>query len=73
VSVNYKNNSYGSAAVKLKYLAQLIKELTRFKTALHTSWVKCSVCFFYYRSLTLVRAGVNQRQWAIIKETKTYN
>jgi len=29
---------------------------------IHTSGVECSVCFFYYRSLSLVRAGVNQRQ-----------
>jgi len=41
-----------------------------FKPALHMSGVECGVCFFYYRSLTLVRAGVNQRQWAIMKETK---
>jgi len=31
------------------------------KPALHTSWVKCSICFFYYRSLTLMRAGVIQQ------------
>jgi len=44
------------------------------KTALHTSGVECSVCFFYYyyRSLPLVRVGVNQCQWVIIEETKTY-
>jgi len=40
------------------------------KPALHRSGVECSVCFFYYRS-QLVRAGVNQYLWAIIKETKT--
>jgi len=47
-------------------------KLYSIQTDLHTSWVECSVCVFYYCSLTLVRAGVNQRQWAIIKETKTY-
>jgi len=31
------------------------------KLALHASWVECSVCFFYCRSLTLVRAGVSER------------
>jgi len=25
------------------------------------TWVECNVCFFYYRSLTLVRAGVDER------------
>jgi len=44
----------------------------RVKPALHASGFECSVCFFYYRSLTLERAGVNQCKWAIIKETKTY-
>jgi len=40
------------------------------KLALHTSWVERSVCFFYYRSMTLVCAGVNQRQWVIMKQRK---
>jgi len=45
---------------------------TTIKPTLHTSWIEGSVCFFYYRSLTLVRAGVNRANVTIGKTKNTY-
>jgi len=62
---NHKDNGNRTLYLRVWYLIAALPHVQInviiLKPALHTSGVECSVCFFYYRSLLLVRAGFYER------------